>query len=704
MERINKVKIENFRNIKSLEFSVNSDATIVAGKNGIGKSNVVNALVWFFTDSIYTDNLGVGENDINSIVPNDQVKGERVAVEITFSSNAVLRKEYVTGYDRTTGKANKHTTKGYVNGVESKNLDEFKAMLYKLISYEPTITNIKEINLFVDPLYALHKIDSKELRQFLMQLGCSVTNEELFNLGFEDLRQYESKYLGSYTVMRTDLKKQIKLINESLKKFDVLRSQYNDVEEVSKEKINKINSQIDELNEKKSALKVGGTNDLIKEKTIKLNTMISSFDAAKKTKLNSLDTQKQALHNEIELLKKNQELEFEQRTANLKSLVINEQSSVNALESQIDSLDAKKDALRKRLAIIQTGAKQMQESKQRYSDLLLQTKSKEFTGYVHCPNCNCEFAPNEDELISFNNQKASDEAYCTKQIASANLQIEKYVEEVNEIRANAQALDKQIADLKATSIIKQGKADDLIKQLESLTNETSNENKDKLEDLNKQVQDIELQIEKVKCLTTEDEASIMNLRDEISELSLKQNDEIQEAITPILNQINELEEKRQALYVQEANYNNKLSYNNQYDQTLKQLNDTETLASRVDEFIHKMIACINSKAKELTGIEFVMLEENIGNDGIKEVCYALVDGVPFANVNTAKKYITGIRFIQRVKEIIQRDFDKPRNTLPILADKFEGIDSVTTIKNLTTATGDQLICSRVSDDNEMRFM
>ncbi len=704
MEKINHVKIENFRNIKSLEFNVNSDATIVAGKNGIGKSNVVSALVWFFTDSIYTDNLGVGENDINSIVPNDQIKGERVAVEVTFTGGAILRKEYVTGYDRATGKANKHTTKGFVNGVESKNLDEFKATLYKQVSYEPTIINVKEVNLFIDPLYALQKIDSKDLRQFLMHLGCSVTNEELFNLGFEDLRQYESKYMGSYTAMRVDLKKQIKSINEALKKFDVLRSQFNDIEEVSQDEINAINNQIDELNDKKSALKVGGTTDLIKEKTVKLNTMVASFESAKKTKLNDLGVKQQAILNEIELLKKNQELEASKKGANLKSSIESELASVYSLETQIKALEAQKDALRKRLAIIQTAAKQTQESKQRYSKLLLETKSKEFTGYVVCPECGTQFAPNEEELQKFNLRKKDDLDYCTKQIASANLQIEKYIEEVNEIRTGASTLDKQMADLKANSVVKQEKVTELKKQLNEIDNEASLEDKAKIEDYNKQLQDLNVQIIKVKSLTADDEESIINLRDEIAELSLKQTNDIEEALAPILAQVKELEEERQKLYVQKSNYDNKVFYNKQYELMLKQLNDTEALTNRVEEFIHKMIACINSKAKELTGIEFVMLEENIGNDGIKEVCYALVDGVPFANVNTAKKYVTGIRFIQRVKQIIHRDFEKPRNTLPILADKFEGIDSVITIKNLTAATGDQLICSRVTDDKEMRFM
>lgn len=705
MERINHVKIENFRNIKSLEFNVNSDATIVAGRNGIGKSNVVNSLVWFFSDSIYTDNLGVGENDINSIVPNDQVKGERVAVEVTFTSGAVLRKEYVTGYDRATGKANKHTTKGYVNGVESKNLDEFKSVLYKQVGYEPTInTSIKEVNLFIDPLYALQKIDSKDLRQLLMKLGCSVTNEELFNLGFDDLRQYESKYMGNYSAMRVDLKKQIKSINDSLKKYDVLRNQYNEVEPVNQTELDSINARLEELNEKISALKISGVSDLIKEKTIKLNTMIASFTASKNTKLKDLGVQKQSVSNEIEMIKKNKEIKFTAKSSKLKTEIANEQASINSLQYQLKSLEEQKNTLRSRLGTIQIAAKQVKESKQRNSNILLETKSKEFTGYVCCPECGTQFAPNEEELVKFNQRKDDDIKFCTNQIASSNLMLEKYVKEVNEIKVQAGNIDKQVEDINSKLEEKKVHLSELEIELGNIIVTADPADEAKITELEAKRESLEEQEKAVKSMFSGDEPSVQKLQEEIISFGAKQATDIEEAMATIRTEIAELEAKREEFIIQKSKYDNKCLYSKQYDSTLEELNNVEALASRVDEFIHKMIACINSKAQELTGIEFVMLEENIGNDGIKEVCYALVDGVPFANVNTAKKYITGIRFIQRLKAIVQRDFEKPRNTLPILADKFEGIDSVTTIKNLTAGTGDQLICSRVTDDKEMRFM
>ena len=95
-----------------------------------------------------------------------------------------------------------------------------------------------------------------------------------------------------------------------------------------------------------------------------------------------------------------------------------------------------------------------------------------------------------------------------------------------------------------------------------------------------------------------------------------------------------------------------------------------------------------------------MIEENLGNDNVKEVCYATYEGVPFANLNTARKYEIGISFIEKAKNIAA-SLGAGHNDLPILADKFEGIDSIDKIKNLTT---EQLICTRVSDQEEITIL
>ncbi len=196
-----------------------------------------------------------------------------------------------------------------------------------------------------------------------------------------------------------------------------------------------------------------------------------------------------------------------------------------------------------------------------------------------------------------------------------------------------------------------------------------------------------------------DDERILEIQDTINDL--ENSSGFEEELKQANEELKALELKKKELYVAQSKWESKVQFDKEYNDNIKKLNDTEALLSRVEAFIHKMIECINYKAKELTGLDFVMLEEYVGNDNVKEVCYATINGVAFANVNTAQKYITGIQFIERIKDIAERK-GVGKNTLPILADKFEGIDSIDKIKSL--AKEEQLICSRVTEDTEMRFI
>ena len=67
--KIKKVEIKNFRNLSNLVIDVDNPTTIIGGKNDLGKSNALNAIMWVLTNTILTDKWGSGENDIDSIVP-----------------------------------------------------------------------------------------------------------------------------------------------------------------------------------------------------------------------------------------------------------------------------------------------------------------------------------------------------------------------------------------------------------------------------------------------------------------------------------------------------------------------------------------------------------------------------------------------------------------------------------------------------------
>ena len=95
--KITKVEVTNFRNLKHEVFELKpNEASIIVGKNGLGKSNLLNAINYLVADCLLTDNYGKGENDIESIVPISHQKGEHTEVSIWLSSGAKFTKIYKT--------------------------------------------------------------------------------------------------------------------------------------------------------------------------------------------------------------------------------------------------------------------------------------------------------------------------------------------------------------------------------------------------------------------------------------------------------------------------------------------------------------------------------------------------------------------------------------------------------------------------------
>ena len=106
---IKQVEIKNFRNIKEAIYNFQTPTTIIAGKNGLGKSNTLNAINWLLTNTLLTDNYGKNENDIESIVPITHSKGQHTEVSIWLDAGTKYTKIYKTTYARN-GKITGHTT------------------------------------------------------------------------------------------------------------------------------------------------------------------------------------------------------------------------------------------------------------------------------------------------------------------------------------------------------------------------------------------------------------------------------------------------------------------------------------------------------------------------------------------------------------------------------------------------------------------
>ena len=692
--KIKNVIIENFRNLKYLEFNVNGNS-VISGKNNIGKSNALNALVWFFSDTIYTDNLGIGENDINSICPKDQVKGEHTSVSVEFVDGPTFKKVYKTGYDRETKKANKHTTEGYINNVLQQNISKWNKELFFTLNYKPYFESVKEINLFIDPLYAFLKLPASQLRALLVDFGCTASNEELFNLGFEDLRKYEKKYLGNYVDMRIDLKKQIKSINELLDKTTILFEQYNAIEEFDEAPLLELNKRIESLNISKNNL-LHDENSAIKEFEIKLKEIKNNIELELTKKVNDLKLEVRDLENKKSLEQEKINNSQIEKTKEIKDEIKQIERELLTLDISLSAYLKAKTSFKSNLESTQLNAKSAIEQKKDAMVKLNEARIREYSNYVICPNCGEHIVPNEEDKANFDSRKNKDIKFFTNEINRLNNVIKNYTDNINSIINNSKETNVEIEKINKLKLEYNEKLINLKMHLNDVINEPVDMSS--IIELDSKIDELKKKI--VAIPKADDNEQIVSLKAKIEQLKLNNDTALNEQVSNINSQIKELEVEREELYIKRSNWKQKIEYQNQLEDITERLNDTEALLIRVNDFIHTMINLINSKAKKLTGIDFVMIEENLGNDNVKEVCYATYEGVPFANLNTARKYEIGIQFIEKAKNIAS-SLGAGHNDLPILADKFEGIDSIDKIKNLTT---EQLICTRVSDQEEITIL
>lgn len=687
---IKELSIKSFRNLKELKINL-AQTTIITGQNELGKSNALNALMWLLTGTILTDKWGSGENDIDSIVPKDATRGINPEVEITLETGTTFSKKYITKYSKDGSKVIGHTTEFYINNVVCKNENEFKDALYPMLKYTPGLKtkDVNELRLFTDPLYALQKLDAKQLRTLLVDLGCSVSDEELYTKGFEDLRPYGEKYMGKWSVLRKDLKDKTNALTKDIESLQAKLETVQTAEAFDETTLKELNKNLEELIGKKSNIRALNNNPEINELETKiavLNNTISNKIANHTSDL---------IKEKLNLKAKRQEaLDKLNNDENSKLKPI--QDELNKVNNEIASLSSSMRAYQQahdnnsQLAksYIELG-KSNQERKNTLAIRLDATRNDEYKGKVKCPYCGGEFADSKDKEQEFLKHQQEEIESILIEINKCDANNEKYKDEYNKYSQLKREASEQllIANNKMSEL--NNKAIDLQGQINKVNAEPVD-----MTEINKI--DSEIQALEMKQPDVSEETKQLNeLQTKLFGLKNSSETLIQDEINQIDIKINETREQIQQEIVNKSKFNERLEYQKKLEETQKALNDNEYLLGKVNALIYKMISMVNEKATEITGLKFVMLEENISNDGVKEVCYATIDNIPFKDINTAKKLKYGISFIERLKTILGK------NDMPILADRMEGIDDINKIKELTT---EQLVCTRVSTEKQITII
>ena len=698
--KIRKITIQNFRNIRNLVIEVKPNGlTVIEGDNNIGKSNALNAICWFDTDSLYTDKWGTGENDIQSIIPINQVKGEYVSVAVEFDSGIVFEKRYTTSYDLRTGKVKAHTTEGYINSSAAKNMRLWTDELYKAFGYTPSLQGFKELNLFTDPLYALQKLDAKDLRVLLQTLGCSITNEEVFkalSLGSKTafMEMEAPKYRNNFYDMRADYKRMLLADKQNIENLENQLNVFNAVEEFSDTKLKEINQELEVVNQKYYSVGNQSAEQDLQDKQNKLRELKNQRDEIVNNFKAENFNKKARLINEINNEQRNIENLKNKANKGVYEAIEHNKHEIDLQIKTIEAYNNSKIAIQNSIERSSNLGKSSVVKQREVAAKLKALQEETYRDFITCPNCNHQFILDESkkDLWEFNHKRDID--LCNTELAQLKDQVTKEL-------ADFKMYKEQLAQTE----IEYNKAVENLELLQNRANELQSHivndgdcdiDYSKLQKMEFEMQQLEREVADTSLI----DKQIDDLNESVLQARLNRDAELQKLRSELQAQKDQLLEAKRQEEIKKYDAERKADLQKKHDEAISVLNDRESQLAIINQFIHKSIELCNAKAKALTGFEFVMLEETL-SDTVKEVCYMLVDGVPFKNVNTSRKLLIGTQFIKRVKEILQKQ-GITKNDLPILADKLETISNATLGKYNDLFNDIQFITTKVTEGKEIK--
>lgn len=254
MAKINRLYLENYRNIKSIEIVFGGKDGKITGLNRIGKTNVLEAICYLLTDKL----LG-GSSDIPSIKPHEDTR-QKVVVEGNFLTNEgeiVLRKEFYEKWVRPRGRAEEeligHSTDYFVNGAKQARAKDFFEALEGKFGIPTEAWGLDAIQLVIDPFYFGEVVcgskDWKSARKAVIEIVGDVTPEEIFSANPQtkiaqadlEAHQYDDGEAKKAIRGEIDYYKKQALTNEGL------IAEYNRAENVSDEEYEKANQRAEEL-------------------------------------------------------------------------------------------------------------------------------------------------------------------------------------------------------------------------------------------------------------------------------------------------------------------------------------------------------------------------------------------------------------------------------------------------------------------------
>lgn len=654
------ISLLNFKGIKSITINADGANTDIFGANGTGKTTIADAFTWLLFGKDTTDRKDFEIKTLDQmgrVIPmiEHEVSATLLVDGETLSIKRVLRENWVKKRGNEEREFSGNVTELYWNDVPMS-VTEYTKRVHDLSNSEEVFKYITNPNAFCSTEWKKQRLELEKMcpkisdYEIMDKIATLNNKQEVANLtnalnSGKTPEEYLKQIFSSIKKAKEDLKTIPARIDEvfrgkpEVQDFETLEISLNDYNK----KLEKVDGEITNINK----------------------AFDSKLEAQRGLKLKVSN-----LKSEIEIIEQKAKNEANNRlkpdTSVLDGLIKErdvKKQELESFENALKTLETKKEGISSQIVATD---KQIADKRQQWhdeNDKVLEFKEDDCT----CPTCKQALPSGDIEskkseaITNFNNAKL------------ANLRrIQTEGENLATQKSNLEAELKTIE-----SRIETGKSsiENCKTELKSINDKIEIENGNSKSGA--EVQTFENIYESLLALDNSYQEKLLELdavQATIEEVPSVDTSELIENKKQIVSIIDNIKAKLQTKAQIEVADKRILELQNEEKNLSQQIANVEKEQFVIENFIKAKVDAleniVNSKFKF---VKFKMFEEQI-NGGLRETCEAMVNGVPYSDVNTASKINAGLDIINVLSEFYGIN-------APIFVDNAESVHTLIETEN-----------------------
>lgn len=624
------------RNFKSIEkFSINfSENTKIQGANGTGKTTIFDSFTW----------LLFGKNSENSadfnLKPLDKenkpIHNLETEVEGTFLIDGSIiilkrcfREKWTKKKGNETAELTGHETTFFFNEVPVS-LSEYKSKVQEIIDEEL-------FKILTNTLFFNVSLKWNQRREILSKMVGEISNDSIVNSmnNSDELKELlntgknldeEKKTLAA---KKKKIKEELETIPSRIDEVQRTKPESIDFEQVQAEidfkerEFSKIDEEIldsSKLDQNKQ-IEIDKANENLFNLKNKLSEKKEKVRQEKQTEIDSLQTKISEINSENQKIKNQIQSESEQK---------------NDLEKEIQN---KEIQIQNQNNILEEKRKEW--IKENETTFVLNQNS------ICCPTCKRDFENAFEKKQELENNFNINKKSHLEKLHNEGTQISN---KITELKNELEILKQRLSTFQI-SILEEKSTKEIQEKINGLIEKRNNPTNEEIENLSKEINSFTLPIFE-RQQNTELISKRNCIKEEIEALKTKLSNKF--IIEKVDSRTSELQQQQKTLSSEIASL--------------------EKIEMQIEKFNHLKIERIEKEVNsKFSLVKFKMFENQL-NGGISETCVCTINGVPFADLNTASKINAGIDIINGLNNYFEI-------SAPIFIDGRESITEIIETEN-----------------------